>query len=134
MSHESIRVAALRQSLSEINGIPAGVASAITFEPGAFPHLEIDPTLVRFFEAFDAGAFGFAERDRDYLPALETWQEKLGRDPVDPASVELFDHETCLLMLRRIDRAERFSEGAWTASKESGLLSAIVERLIALAE
>lgn len=134
MSLESARVAALRQSLSEINAIQADAASAMTFEPGVFPHLDVDPALAHFFEAFNAGAFGFAKQDRDYVPALEKWQKKFGRDPVDPANVEFFDRDTCLLMLRRIDRAERFSEGAWMVSKESGLLSAIVERLIALAE
>jgi hypothetical protein len=134
MSRDSDQVVALRQSLSEIDAIPAGAASGMTFEPGAFPHLEVDPVLVRFFEAFNAGAFGFAKRDRDYIPALEDWQAKFGRDPTDVANVELLDRETCLLILRRIDRAERFSEGAWRASRESGLLNAIVERLIALSE
>jgi hypothetical protein len=134
MNHDAKRVAALKESLSAVCAAPARDESTMIYQSGALPHFEVDPGLAQFFEAFNAGAFGFAERDRDYLPALEEWQASFGRDPTDAANVALFDRETCLLMIRRIDRAERFSEGAWMASKRSGLLSAIIERLIALAE
>ena len=125
----------LTVALAELPPPGAQVATSVPprrFEDGSisFPHVDNGRELRQFFRTFNSGAFGFAGRDRDYICALDDWEKRNELDPLDPASAACFDRETCLLVLRQVDRSERFCDGAWAAAHGSGLLHAVLGRLI----
>lgn len=89
-------------------------------------------SLEQAFEAFRAGEFGFAVGDKNSLTCLEAWSKRTGKDPFDPATADCLDREACLLIWRFFDRQERIADGAWTQAHSSGLLHAVLRRLVNL--
>jgi hypothetical protein len=95
------------------------------------PYVVTDPRITALFRSFNAGAFGIARRDRQYLKAL---RQRVGSaEALGPDQIAGLDEQTCLLLLRFYDRGERFCDGFQAEAHRRGVLHALLERLIEIA-
>jgi hypothetical protein len=114
---------------------PGEPASDFRFEVNAdgvinFPFIQTDPAVQALFDAFNEGTFGIAHDDAEYIAALE----RRGFGSSNSASltkrIAVASYEDCLLLLRRLDRGERFCDGLQAAACKDGTLHALLLRLI----
>ena len=90
------------------------------------------PMVDRIWATFRTAGFP-TEGQFEYGAWLDAWLDKAGADRLSVGHVATMTREDCYNLLRFIERAERFGDGAWQAAHQDGLFHAIARRLIELA-
>lgn len=131
------RLEALRSALAALPASDAGYQRRHPYLRQSGPNefeilgVDYDRRIDDLFATFRDGAFGFAERDREYLSGIKELESTLD-GPLCPGDVARLDRETCLLLVRYFDRQERFCDGLRAGVHKDGLLHSVLERLIEL--
>jgi hypothetical protein len=90
------------------------------------------PVMDRIWETFFLAGFG--DRGQEDYPAWrDRFLSRAGADSFTPEMVAGMTHSDCRYLLRAIQRAERFCDGAWAEAHAQGLFHALARRLMELA-
>ena len=90
------------------------------------------PMMDRIWATFRTAGFP-TEGQFEYGAWRDAWLAKAGAETFTPEQIATMTREDCHNLLRMIERAERFGDGAWQEAHWAGWFHAIARRMVGLA-